>query len=254
MEQRWKDVIHMMEGWRKRMDTGETINMDDLRRGMGLVSPDRDRHDALLPVQEQRFMDSELSEIQMPDISEVHESSLIAPAPPVHKQPLVNHPKRKRDALEPPESFNLRPTSRSRSEKTTARAVEAAPAAPTFEDDDGEESEELEIPQLSIEEKLNVAQVEAEKAVREKSSSSTTARESKMARSTRALSGTESGRHEGRGVIRETSADEVLGRDKPAPSAISPMAKRTKIRGRPRNRKSTLSPEELAALIGADDA
>jgi hypothetical protein len=254
MEQRWKDVIHMMEGWRKRMDTGETINMDDLRRGMGLVSPDRDRHDALLPVQEQRFMDSELSEIQMPDISEVHESSLIAPAPPVHKQPLVNHPKRKRDALEPPESFNLRPTSRSRSEKTTARAVEAAPAAPTFEDDDGEESEELEIPQLSIEEKLNVAQVEAEKAVREKSSSSTTARESKIARSTRALSGTESGRHEGRGVIRETSADEVLGRDKPAPSAISPMAKRTKIRGRPRNRKSTLSPEELAALIGADDA
>jgi hypothetical protein len=104
MEQRWKDVLIMMEGWRKRMDTGETINMDDLRRGMGLVSPDRDRHDALLPVPEESFAESELSDIQIPDVSEISEASQVAPAPPIHKQPLVNHPKRKRDVLEPPES------------------------------------------------------------------------------------------------------------------------------------------------------
>jgi hypothetical protein len=255
MEQRWKDVLVMMEGWRKRMDTGETINMEDLRKGMGLVSPDRDRHDALLPVQELSFVDSELSDIQIPDVSEISESSLVAPAPPIHKQPLVNHPKRKRDVLEPPESFNLRPTSRSRSEKISSRSVEAGPIAPTFEEDDGEESEELEVPQLTIEEKLHVAQAEAEKAVREKkSSTSTSARESKIARSTRTITDTGSGRHDEKASDKEAGADDALGKNKPSTGAISPMAKRTKIRGRPRNRKSTLSPEELAALIGADDA
>jgi hypothetical protein len=255
MEQRWKDVLLMMEGWRKRMDTGETINMDDLRRGMGLVSPDRDRHDALLPMQEQSFVDSELSDIHIPDISEISEPSLTAPAPPIHKQPLVNHPKRKRDVLEPPESFNLRPTSRSRPEKTSSRPVEAATIVSTFEEDDGEESEELEVPQLTIQEKLNVAQTEAEKAIKEKKSfTSTSARESKIARSTRTVDGTGSGRRDANATNYEAGADDALGKNKPSTGAGSPMAKRTKIRGRPRNRKSTLSPEELAALMGADDA
>ncbi|EMC98686.1 hypothetical protein BAUCODRAFT_64383, partial [Baudoinia panamericana UAMH 10762] len=36
MEARWKDVLLMMESWRRRVDTGDTINLDDLRMGMGL--------------------------------------------------------------------------------------------------------------------------------------------------------------------------------------------------------------------------
>lgn len=39
MEARWKEAVSMMEGWRKRMvDTGDTINLDDLRLGLDLNS------------------------------------------------------------------------------------------------------------------------------------------------------------------------------------------------------------------------
>ena len=37
MASRWKEAVTMMDGWRKRMvDTGDTINLDDLTRGMTL--------------------------------------------------------------------------------------------------------------------------------------------------------------------------------------------------------------------------
>jgi hypothetical protein len=100
-----------------------------------------------------------------------------------------------------------------------------------------------------------VAQAEAEKAIREnKSSTSTSERESKIARPTRSIHETGSGRHSKSATNNEAGVDDALDKNKPSTGAVSPMAKRTKIRGRPRNRKSTLSPEELAALIGADDA
>ena len=39
MEARWKEAVTLMEGWRKRMvDTGDTINLDDLRLGLDLNS------------------------------------------------------------------------------------------------------------------------------------------------------------------------------------------------------------------------
>lgn len=39
MEARWKEAVSLMEGWRKRMvDTGDTINLDDLRLGLDLNS------------------------------------------------------------------------------------------------------------------------------------------------------------------------------------------------------------------------
>lgn len=39
MEARWKEAVCLMEGWRKRMvDTGDTINLDDLRLGLDLNS------------------------------------------------------------------------------------------------------------------------------------------------------------------------------------------------------------------------
>ena len=37
MEARWKEAVSLMDGWRKRMiDTGDTINLDDLRLGLDL--------------------------------------------------------------------------------------------------------------------------------------------------------------------------------------------------------------------------
>lgn len=39
MATRWKEAVAMMDGWRKRMmDTGDTINIDDLTRGMNLAA------------------------------------------------------------------------------------------------------------------------------------------------------------------------------------------------------------------------
>lgn len=39
MEARWKEAVGLMDGWRKRMvDTGDTINLDDLRLGLDLNS------------------------------------------------------------------------------------------------------------------------------------------------------------------------------------------------------------------------
>ena len=39
MEDRWKEAVALMDGWRKRMvDTGDTINLDDLRAGLNLGS------------------------------------------------------------------------------------------------------------------------------------------------------------------------------------------------------------------------
>lgn len=36
MEARWKEVLLMMNSWRTKMDGGDTINLDDLKRGLGL--------------------------------------------------------------------------------------------------------------------------------------------------------------------------------------------------------------------------
>ena len=39
MATRWKEAVAMMDGWRKRMmDTGDTINIDDLTKGMNLAA------------------------------------------------------------------------------------------------------------------------------------------------------------------------------------------------------------------------
>lgn len=46
MEARWKEAVDLMDGWRKRMiDTGDTINLEDLRLGLnldpGISAPDQ---------------------------------------------------------------------------------------------------------------------------------------------------------------------------------------------------------------------
>ncbi|GAB1731483.1 hypothetical protein NU195Hw_g1486t1 [Hortaea werneckii] len=76
MEKRWRDVLLMMEGWRRRMDTGETINLDDLTRGLGLVSPVRPPHIASRRIDDREEPEQSLlgangeeedaSEIQLP--------------------------------------------------------------------------------------------------------------------------------------------------------------------------------------------
>lgn len=238
MEKRWCDVLAMMEGWLRRMDTGDTINIDDLRRGMGLVSPNaaRRRQAAKQGEPDVSMIGSDTSSIALPD---VNEASLLADSPEQAPSQSTSSPKRKRDVLEPPEFFDLRPRSSKSAPRSPPKQVtEPEPALPDLEDD----SEELEVPQMTIAEKLSAAQEEAERAAKER------------ARTKRAPPVASLGLD---GAMDDERDDDTLGK-MPGDVTLgkmvstSPMAKKTRIRGRPRKRKSTLSPDELEAIMAAN--
>lgn len=130
MEQRWRDVLMMMEGWRRKMDGGATIDLDDLTKGMGLASPQRDEHYENFRASKRQSLDEstledsindgidEASEIMPPPSLDADEQeSLQQPAahadlfsPVARKRKSSTPTKRKRDALEPPEYFDVRPS------------------------------------------------------------------------------------------------------------------------------------------------
>ncbi|TKA33267.1 hypothetical protein B0A50_00820 [Salinomyces thailandicus] len=282
MEQRWRDVLAMMEGWRIRMGTGETINLDDLTRGLGLVSPVRPLHVRGAETEEREEPepsmlghDDGVSEIQLPtaddeddeDAAEaggMQEQQDTPPAPPRHSPSLrgtkfttaarmnqtlpsarTTPPKRKRDVLDPPEFFDLRPTGHN-----------SAPASPQLPEateldinlDEQEDGSDLDASapepgaRMTVDEKLQLAQREAEEAaaaVRQpsprKSKSQSAALEPASSRLPWEIDSV--------GDEDDKENDDTLG--KMPPSAV----KRTKIRGRPKRRKSTLNPEELEELL-----
>ena len=234
MEQRWREVLLMMESWWKRMDMGESINIDDLRRGIGLVSPPvrmRDRKQP--PATEQSFVDSEASEIQLPGMNGTDDHSIVTQSSPGKASP-----KRKRDLLEPPEFFDLRPSSTSTKSGSVSYTRSITDPQPNGLElnVNNEESEELEIPRMTIDEKLDAAQAEAEEAA--------------VACAT-VLHSTP--RQTGFTTKLNGNADVPPVLDDTLGKMPSPQVKRTRIRGRPRKRKSTLSPDELEALIRAAD-
>lgn len=239
MEKRWCDVLAMMEGWLRRMDTGDTINIDDLRRGMGLVSPNgtRRRQAAKRAEPEESMIESDTSSIALP---EVNEASLVAESPQQVPSRPMSSPKRKRDVLEPPEFFDLRPRSSKSAPQSPPKQSSAGAEyiLPELED----ESEELEIPQMTIAEKLNAAQEEAERAAIERS---------------RTQRGPPVPPHGSNTAMDDERDEDTLGKMPGDVTlgkviATSPMAKKSKIRGRPRKRKSTLSPDELEAIMAAN--
>ena len=266
MEQRWRDVLIMMEGWRRKMNTGDTINLDDLRRGMGLVSPGKPERNGDIDHEEpeQSFVNGDdVSEIRLPGISEEDEepepSMLLEP--PRRSSPLANRlasaksspPKRKRDVLEPPAFFDLRPS-----------GYKSAPASPQlpepelepeFEDEEGSELLDASLPEqhMTVAEKLRLAQAEAEEAAAAARAEAEARAEEDAAREERSVrpSARKSKRVEprvsfGLDGAGEEEIDDTLGK---MPSPV----KKTKIRGRPKRRKSTLNPEELEQLLMIGD-
>lgn len=230
MEVRWKDVLLMMDGWRRKMDTGHTINLDDLRQGMGLVSPERERNGDVNGAElEQSFASADVSEIRLPRIQE--ESSILL-EPPKLSSPAQSSPKRKRDVLEPPAFFDLRPAAGHKSSPTSPHHHDIDFDKHSDEPDNEHDGETE--PRLTIEQKLLSAQAEAEEAA--------AAARAEEARGTARVSlGGFDGAADG-------ELDDTLGKLVP-----SPVAKKTRIRGRPKRRKSTLSPEELEELMMSAD-
>lgn len=248
MEKRWRDMLVMMEGWIKRMNSGDNITHDDLRRGMGLVSPGRERLLDDTRGGDESLLDESTSEIRLPGIEEVTEPSLL----PTHRSASAkSSPKRKRDMLEPPESFDLRPpqtasattrTSSKHESSLEAMSNDKAEDALLFDEDD--DSEDLEVPHMTIAEKLSAAQEEAERAAA--AAAAATASKGSDKPSTRATSVPVTGLND--------SLDELSNeRDGDTVGKMSPMGKKTKIRGRPKKRKSTLTPDEFASLIYTGD-
>jgi len=309
MEQRWRDVLRMMDGWRRRMGTGETINLDDLRAGMGMVSPERGGEggrdhevgDGDGDVEESSGGgegEESTSEIRLPDFEETSEergeASTILLSPPARLPSpsgaagkSTSRPKRKRDLLEPPAFFDLRPATSSRSAAASPRREpiqtyeerdeidELAGAVEGEEDDTG--------PQMTVRDKLAAAQAEAEKTAAAAAAATATAPTRSAARS-RTLATLDATAHEEDDIdaeSRRAPAPHFATRDTPSRSAAkemplgldgandgtrdivdeeeqdddtlgrlaSPVVKRTRIRGRPKRRKSTLNPEELEELL-----
>lgn len=248
MAQRWKDVLQMMEGWLKKMNTGVAINVEDLRQGMGLVSPEHLKNgvrNARHESDDSSILNGDISEIKLP--SDDADSSLILEL----SRPTSNgktSPKRKRDVLEPPEFFDLRPSSTRHAPPSPERAIPSATAEEEAEEDfDADfanlpEENENGMARMTVAQKLDVAREEAEEA---KTRGKPTTFKSKLPRSTSYdLKPSVSFGLDG---SCEAENEDVLER-------MSPVVKKTKIRGRPRRRKSTLSPEELEELIRSTEA
>lgn len=277
MEKRWKELLLVMQGWQERMHTGETINLNDLQRGMVFLSPEREERQHAGAEQDQSFAEGDVSDIRLPDDSGIDESSVI-PEPPRMSGSLtdLNNSKRKRDLLEPPATFDLRPPGTSQT--SPAKHTTVPFLEPELDYEEQEDLAELEAeldepsehpsePRMTVHEKLNAvaqeaasAQAAREARARERAAAKSPAvgppptstrssrskhvvepRSTRSSRKTYAL-----GQTDGAGEVDELQDDDTLGQ------IFSPV-KKTKIRGRAKRRKSTLSPEELAAMLVADD-
>lgn len=67
MAARWKEAVALMDGWKKRMvDTGDTINLEDLRRGIDLgqgIPTAQDAHEKSLLLKQSEEADANTSDI-----------------------------------------------------------------------------------------------------------------------------------------------------------------------------------------------
>jgi len=223
---------------------------------MGLVSPERRRNGEIVQDVEQSFVSGEASEIRLPGIEE--EDSMVS-SPPTHSSPRIApdsavptsrvsrrrsgdtaSPKRKRDILDPPEFFDLRPLTGRKSLPASPEYQLPEPSEP--EDDYAPNDADFEgpsEPHLTIAEKLHAAQAEAEEAAAAKRDDFASARKEKHRTTKVSVSFGSDG-------ARDEEQDDTVGK------IVSPI-KKTKIRGRPKRRKSTLSPEELEELMMAAD-
>jgi hypothetical protein len=238
MEKRWRDVLSMMDGWRRRMDTGETLRLEDLQQGMGLVSPTREDQ-ARYGVREddeeedQSFVEGDVSDIRLEGLEDGMDESSMMIEPPQLTSSLgsLSASKRKRNILEPPASFDLRPPGTvQRSPLKSARSQRKQKQSA-----DGEassaglmSSEQSPGAQMTLNEKLD--------AVAKEAADAQAAREAQDGVAVL----------DGAADMDELHDDDTLGQ------IFSPVRK-TQIRGRAKRRKSTLSREELAELLVTAD-
>ncbi|KAK6002770.1 hypothetical protein QM012_001520 [Aureobasidium pullulans] len=282
MEARWKDLLFMMNGWCTRLEkSGDTINLDELKKGLGLgVGLEA-------PPTAQKLRASQRARSDSDHDSGIH---TLSPTPSESHTAPPSTAKSQR-SIDPPEFFNLNPRgqrtlnkmshnvqsprkvafamdasentdpaetasgaldtpnlvkpSGTRSSLPTRRQLDLTPSAGSHDKfpsrsrgsspprrpvdspseylrQGGEEDyREDDGSRMSIEEKLRLAQAEAEAA----------------------------GGAQTKGPDEDSQIDIELDEEM---SKLRSPAKKTKIQGRPKRRKSTLSPEELEDLLGLE--
>ncbi|KAI4735323.1 hypothetical protein E4T50_14173 [Aureobasidium sp. EXF-12298] len=282
MEARWRDLLLMMNGWCTRLEkSGDTINLDELKKGLGLgVGLEA-------PPTAQKLRTSQHASSNSDHDSGIH---TLSPTPSESHAVPPSTAKSQR-SIDPPEFFNLNPRGQrtlnkmshnvqsprkvafamdasentdpaesatgtldtplfvkapaTRSSLPTRRQLDLTPSAGSHDrlpsqsrgsspprrpvdspsehlpQGEDEEYREEDGSRMSVEEKLRLAQVEAEAA----------------------------GGAPTKGPDEDSQIDIDL--DEEMNKLRSP-AKKTKIQGRPKRRKSTLSPEELEDLLGLE--
>lgn len=218
------------------MDTGETLRLEDLQQGMGLVSPVRDEQHVRGDDYEdpdQSFVDGDMSEIQLPnDDVDMDESSMLTDAPQLSGSlAAVSASKRKRNILEPPASFDLRPPGTVQRSNVKAKTPQSS--RPNYDDEKDPELEQVGFSEQPSEVRMTLH--EKLDAVAREAADAQTRKQDNMP----ALDGAADEND-------ELQDDDTLGQ------IVSPVRK-TKIRGRAKRRKSTLSREELAELLVVGD-
>lgn len=273
MEARWRDILSLMEGWRRRMeDGGHTVDLEDLRRGIGMVSPARGGRTeekeevedlSLAEETSERSMDGGVRRSSEGDVVSQHHQHHPPRTAALTTSPRKKSQKQKpHNVLSPPSFFDLRPLSNS---NPASSPLPAPPdSAPPSSDSDSDSSDAS---PLTVAEKLHQAELAAaaaatttrkpapladrpnpppssKPAFQSDRPTSPSTQNKRSARISFGLDGAADNNDKDDG-----DDDDTLGH---LVSASAKVAKRTKIRGRPKKRrKSTLTAEELERLMFA---
>lgn len=292
MEGRWREAVGMMQGWRKRMlDSGDTVNLDDLKMGLNLgegmgemsghagdngdaedlsegeVGAEREDEDAIVNISEE-VEESEETGIPTgpkakvdlindrhshdPILKEGNGNAKLYPPPNLRKvsfqSPIalenvrISTPTYTAEDLSLDElSLSSPPLPRPTPSPQKQPRLRTAASTPTLRT-------RRSPTRLTVNDKLQRAEAEAQRR-RDDKSTPTASKQSRTLPTAQASSSPLVLNPTPAGAARAGS-EKTSRRGVPQSTVTSPI-KRTGIAGKPqRRRKSTLSPDELAALMG----
>ncbi|KAF2664215.1 hypothetical protein BT63DRAFT_443998 [Microthyrium microscopicum] len=262
MELKWRETILMMDTWRDRVLNGDqTINLDEIKRVLGLGKEMNMQHgileDSIVALTDTGDSDSEPSQLDDLDTSLVAPPSP-SPAPKAErKYATARSPKKvafqQHEAIPDSNSSSERTVS-TRSSKSQLSTTALPPSArlpsasdvylyispsPRKRSSSPEPHPDERAPKLTVQEKLNVAAAEAEAAA--------VARGVLRAEDLSRPSSRETRPSSRENASRENT--EAGARVKAEDSIAAKKVRKTGVKGRPRRRKSTLTPDELERLM-----
>lgn len=229
METRWQDVLHMMNSWRRKMEnSGETINLDELRHGLDLGMNFDEVTKSLSPVRQlqsnlsesfmsddldarQRYKDSAIgSTYSQQSVGSKSRSSWSARnATPLSLVDSVRRPLTQRDEQHYIDTLHSADNDKENVDTNSTSAIYKSAATRQPSEEDG--------PEMTLKAKLEHARLEAEVATSAVQKSAVGLPDEKQDISTR---------------------------------LAPPSIKRSGLRAPARRRKSTLSPDEMGSLLG----